>query len=231
MKIYSDGSGLEEITSLINGDLNIKGFTTNPSLMKALGVTDYVSYCKEFISLCEGLPVSFEVFADDFDEMRRQARIINGWGDNVYVKIPITNTLGESSLSLIADLQEEGIKVNITAVFTKDQIDRIHAVLNCQTPSVISVFAGRIADTGTTPTSNVKYAVHRFRNNPNAEVLWASCREIYNVYQAERLGCDIVTVQNSLLKKLSLRGKDLEQFSIDTVKMFRNDATNSGYEL
>ncbi len=230
MKIYSDGSGLDEIEALIEC-LNIEGFTTNPSLMKALGVKDYVGYCKDFLQLCQGLPVSFEVFADDFSDMKRQARLINEWGDNVYVKIPITNTLGESSLPLIQELQEEGIKVNITAVFTKDQIDRIFSVLNCQTPSVVSVFAGRIADTGVSPTSNVKYAVHRFRNNPNAEVLWASCREVYNVYQAERLGCDIVTVQNSLLKKLALREKDLEEFSVETVKMFRNDAMKSGYEL
>jgi len=230
MKIYSDGSSLSEIENLIN-ELNIDGFTTNPSLMKKLGVKDYVGYCKEFISLINGRPVSFEVFANDLDEMKRQAKIINNWGTNVYIKVPITNTLGESCLPLVKDLQESGIKVNITAVFTKDQIDDIFDTLVDEIPSIVSIFAGRIADTGVSPITNVKYAVQRFRNNDKVEVLWASCREIYNIHQAEKSGCHIITIQNSLLKKMNLKGKDLNQFSIETVKMFREDAVQSGYKL
>ena len=230
MKIYSDGSSLSEIKNLIN-ELNIDGFTTNPSLMKRLHVKDYVEYCKEFVRLAGDKPVSFEVFADDFDEMKEQAKRINNWGTKVYVKIPIVNTLGESSLPLIEDLQKLEIKINITAVFTKDQIDDIFSVLNGEISSIVSIFAGRIADTGISPITNVKYAVQRFRNNDKVEILWASCREVYNVYQAEKIGCHIITVQNSLLKKVNLMGKDLNQFSIETVKMFREDAIKSGYKL
>ncbi len=230
IKIFSDGSRIEEIDHIIS-EFSVTGFTTNPTLMRNLSVTDYTGYCKNFLKLSGQLPVSFEVFADEFSEMKRQAMIIRDWGENVYVKIPVTNTRGDSCLSLIKELQEEGIKVNITAVFTKDQIDKIYETLDVKTPSVISIFAGRIADTGISPISTVKYGVNRFRNNSAAEVLWASCREIYNVYQAERSGCDIVTVQNSLLKKLSLSNKDLDQFSLETVKMFREDAIKSGYIL
>ena len=230
MKIYSDGSGLNEIENLIN-ELNIDGFTTNPSLMKKLGVKNYVEYCKEFIRLAGARPVSFEVFANDFDEMRRQAKKINNWGANVYVKVPITNTLGDSCLPLVKNLQELGIKINITAVFTKDQIDDIFDTLVDGPPSIVSIFAGRIADTGVSPITNVEYAVQRFRNNDKVEILWASCREIYNINQAEKAGCHIITIQNSLLKKINLKGKDLNQFSIETVKMFREDAIKSGYTL
>lgn len=230
IKIFADGAVLEDVPKMLARP-NVKGFTTNPTLMAKAGVTDYEGFAKKFLAAVNGLPVSLEVFADDLANMTRQARILAGWGDNVFVKIPITTTSGQSTREAIAQLSKEGVKLNVTAVFTKAQIDGLLSCLAPNVPSIISVFAGRIADAGVDPQPIVKYSVDATKNLPAVETLWASCREIFNVVQAAESGCHIITVPNDMLKKLDMFGKPLEEISLDTVKMFFNDATSSGFQL
>lgn len=225
IKIFADTSVIEEIRELDKNPL-VRGFTTNPTLMRKAGITDYEKFCKEVLSITNK-PVSFEVFADEFEEMESQARIISSWGKNVYVKIPVMNTQGRSSIQLINKLLSDKIKVNITAVFKASQLSGLG---DTGTPHIISVFAGRIADTGVNPNSTI-YDV-KIRAYGSAEVLWASPREVLNIYQAEQEGADIITCTPDLIKKYQeLKGKDLLEFSLDTVKMFFNDAQSSNYKL
>lgn len=225
IKIYADGADLAQMFEQAQ-DPGISGFTTNPSLMKKSGVTDYEGFAKEALSVITK-PISFEVFADDFNEMERQARLISSWGENVYVKIPITNTRGESSIPLIERLSKDGVKVNVTAVFTVAQVIDVAKVLIG--PAILSIFCGRIADTGRNPSTFCHLAATFC--GTNVEVLWASTRELLNIKQAEECGCDIITVPNDLLKKMNLIGKDLTEYSLETVKMFRDDAKASGFSL
>ncbi len=227
VKLYADGAHLEQMISL-NSDARISGFTTNPSLMKSSGVTDYEMFARDVLWKIRAKPVSFEVFADEFGEMERQARIIAGWSDNVYVKIPITNTRGESSIPLIERLSKEGVKVNVTAVFTAAQAIDAGRVLT-GAPAIISIFAGRIADAGRDPTGLCRPL--KYQRGINVELLWASTRELINIQQAQDCGCDIITVPNELLAKLHLIGKDLTEYSLETVKMFYDDAKASGFSL
>lgn len=230
IKIYADGADLETADQLIES-YNVKGFTTNPTLMRKAKVVNYEEFARKILSNLKDYPISFEVFEDDIEGMRRQARLINNWGNNVYVKIPITNTEGVSMRGLIRDLNSEGIKVNTTAVFTREQIDNLEDCFDTGIPAIVSVFSGRIADAGQDPTLNIAYAVDRFREKPNVEILWASTREIYNVIQAINAGAHIITIPYSLLPKLRDIGKDLTEFSRETVIMFREDALKSGYTL
>lgn len=233
MKIFADGSNYEEILSLYeNRSVNkVAGFTTNPSLMKKDGVKNYLDFARNLLSVVKDVPVSFEVISDDFDEMERQAKILSNLGDNVFVKIPIVNSLGLPSYKTIKNLSENDIKLNITAVFTKKQVLNINKIIECcDTDHIISIFAGRIADTGRDPSEIVKYASRRCK--PNIQILWASTREVYNIYQAEKLGCDIITVTSDILEKYNkLRGYDLDQFCLDTVNMFNKDAISAGYTI
>jgi transaldolase len=209
----------------------IQGFTTNPTLMKKAGVQDYEAFARQVLAAITDLPVSFEVFSDDFVSMEREARIINSWGRNTNVKIPITNTLGESSIPLIRKLSAEGIVLNITAIMTTRQVSEVAAALSPQTSAIVSVFAGRIADTGVDPMPIMREAVATLRARPKAELLWASPREVLNLYQAADCGCHIITATPDLLKKRELENKDLNQYSLETVKMFYNDAKAVGYRL
>jgi transaldolase len=226
MKIYADGSDINEMLKVVD---DVDGFTTNPTLMRKAGVKDYEAFVQEVVSKIE-LPVSFEVFADDFGEMERQARKLAAYADNIYVKIPVSNTKGEPSYDLINTLAEDGIKQNVTAIFTLSQIDNVIKALGSATPSIISIFAGRIADTGVDPVLTMQYALDRAL--PNQQILWASCREIFNIYEAEAIGCHIITVPPDMISKASaLALKDLSLFSRETVQMFYDDATASGYIL
>lgn len=226
MKIYADGSDPDEMVAAIE---TVSGFTTNPTLMRKAGITDYESFAKDVISKIPSLPISFEVFADDLDGMESQAQKLASFGDNVYVKIPVTNTKGISTAPLISRLSGQGIKINVTAVFTCQQIDIICEALQYQTPAILSIFAGRIADTGRDPKEYIRYGLHKAPQN--VEVLWASCREVYNIVEAADVGCHIITVPNSILAKLKLTNKDLTEYSLETVKMFYNDAVRSGFTL
>lgn len=230
IQMYADGADLTGIGTLRENPL-VKGFTTNPTLMKAAGIKDYLSFAKEAIKIVHPFPISLEVFADDFDEMERQAVLLNNLGENVYVKIPITNTQQKSTSKLVEKLSKLGIKLNVTAIFTKKQIDGVLKVLDPRVPAIVSIFAGRIADAGINPTEIMKYAITAADSNPNAFVLWASPREIYNLVEAENIGCDIITMTPDLWKKMSNLGKDLSQFSLETVQMFYNDAQASGFKL
>ncbi len=230
VKIFADGAEKVAMVALAKNPL-IKGFTTNPTLMRKGGVSDYAHFAKEIISAIANKPISFEVFSDDFSEMERQARLIAPWGKNVYVKIPITNTKGESSLPLVKRLVESGIKVNVTAILTLSQVKATAKALSDATPSVVSVFAGRIADTGRNPVPIMKDAKKLLAKNKKAELLWASTREVYNIVQAEEVGCHIITVPNDILKKLDKWGYALEKLSLDTVKMFYDDGKQAGYRL
>ena len=232
IKIYADGPEISKIKEIIH-DYNVSGFTTNPTLIRKLNVSNYKNFCFNFLKVSSPLPTSIEVIADEFYEMERQARIISLWGKNVYVKIPITNTRQISSASLISRLLSDRININITAVFTKSQIDEIYdRIKDIRNVScVVSIFAGRIADTGVDPESIVRYAVGKFSSHKNIEILWASCREALNIYQAESYGCDIITAQIPIIVKTKLEGKNLSDFSLDTVKMFYSDALNSQFEL
>ncbi len=223
VKIYADGANLDEMKSLAP---KVDGFTTNPSLMRKAGVTDYLAFCRAAAAL--GKPISFEVFADEFAEMKRQARLLAALGSNVYVKIPITNTRGESSAGLITQLSAQGIKVNVTAVFTMNQVQTVEGALT-STPAIISIFSGRIADTGIDPKVACRFARKICR--PETEVLWASTRELINIKQAEACGCDIITVPNDILRKMPLFAKDLAEYSLETVRMFHDDAKASGFTL
>lgn len=228
--IYADGADLNNIKTLNQLD-HIKGFTTNPTLMKKSGVTNYESFAKEFLNIVKEKPISFEVFADDLNEMYSQAIKINEWGKNVYVKIPITNTKSHSCVELIKELNQKRIKCNVTAVFTYDQIKEIIEDKTLEEDLIISVFAGRIADTGLDPIPLMKYFSEKMNSKSNFKLLWASPREILNIFHAETSGCDIITVPHDLLDKLHLIGKNLDDFSLDTVNMFYKDALNSKFSI
>jgi transaldolase len=230
VKIYADGADLESIRALSRNPL-IKGWTTNPTLMKQASVTDYERFAREMLEIVEGKPTSFEVFSDDFDEMEKQALQISAWGTNVFAKIPVTNTRGEASADLIKQLASAGVRVNVTAVFTLTQVDWILDALVDGPPSYVSIFAGRIADAGIDPIPTMRDALVRLRQVPGTELIWASPRELLNVVQADEIGCDVITVTHDLLKKLPTLGKDLGDFSLDTVKMFRDDAIAAGYSI
>jgi transaldolase len=209
----------------------IRGFTTNPTLMRKAGVADYESFGKSLASAIPERPFSFEVLSDDFDEMEQQALQIAAWGDNVYVKIPITDTRGRSSAPLVKRLAEQGVKVNVTALMTLDQVDAVVPSLRHGAPSCISIFAGRIADAGIDPLPILCSAIERIRAYPQIELIWASPRELFNIVQADAIGCHIITVTHDLLKKLPLLGRDLTEYSLDTVKMFFNDARAANFAL
>lgn len=230
IKLFADGADLSSIKKMAENPL-IKGFTTNPSLMRKVGVTDYKAFALEALSLVGDRSISFEVFSDDLEEMEEQARIIASWGKNVYVKIPVTNTSGTLTTSIIKRLSRDGIKLNVTAILTLDQVEDVADCLDDDTPAIISVFAGRIADTGRDPKPHMAKARHALRNKPQAELLWASPREVLNIFEANDVGCHIITATPEILSKLSLTGKSLAEFSLDTVKMFYEDAKAAGYRI
>jgi transaldolase len=229
-RIFADGADLDGILALAE-DPDIAGFTTNPTLMWKAGLTDYADFAQRLLERITSHPISFEVFADDADEMRRQARLIASWGDNVYVKIPITTTAGESMAPLVRELSEDGVQVNVTAMFTTAQVELITAAVKDGAPSYQSVFAGRIADAGVDPVPIMANAVEVMKQAPKSELIWASPREILNVVQANQVGCHIITITHDLLKKLPLLGHDLDQYSLETVQMFHRDAITAGFTL
>jgi len=230
VKIFADGANLKEMAAWARCP-EIRGFTTNPTLMRQAGVSDYEAFARDALRAIPDRPMSFEVFSDDFDDMERQARRIASWGENVYVKIPITNTEAQPSKPLVYRLSHSGVKVNVTAVLSLRQVLEAADALNGGAPSAISVFAGRIADTGRDPVPLMREALAIVKDVPSIEVIWASPREVLNVYQADDIGCHIVTATSGILAKLGLAGKDLDEFSLDTVRMFRTDAIGAGYEL
>jgi transaldolase len=231
VKIFADGADKAGMLQL-NANPLIKGMTTNPTLMRKVGVTDFEAFARDILQYITEKPLSLEVFSDEFAEMKRQALKINGWAKNVYVKIPITNTRAESSLPLIRDLGNEGVKLNVTAILTLEQVEGVAQSLNPKTPAVVSVFAGRIADTGVDPVSIMVESKMILTDLPQAELLWASVREVLNIFQANDCGCDIVTVPHDILgKAIKMSGMDLGVLSLDTVKMFANDAKAAGFSL
>jgi transaldolase len=230
VKIFADGADLEGILDLAR-DPRIRGFTTNPTLMRLSGVDDYEGFAHKVLDHISDRPISFEVFSDEFDEMARQAHRIAAWSHNVFVKTPITNTRGESSAALIRQLSRDGIKLNVTAILSIRQVELVADALESCDGAIVSVFAGRIADTGRDPVPLMVHALEVLSRNPALELLWASPREILNVVQADSIGCHIITVTYDLLKKLPGLGRDLEDLSLDTVKMFRDDAVKAGFLL
>ena len=228
--LYADGADVRDMKAARESGI-VKGFTTNPTLMRKSGVSDYEAFARDALLAVSGLPISFEVFADDFAEMERQALKIAKWGEGVFVKIPITNTKGESAVPLIRRLAAADVKLNITAILTLQQVSDTVAALNPDVPAIVSVFAGRIADTGRDPVPLMKEAATIVARKPKAQLLWASPRELLNVIQADECGCHIITVTGDILKKLSMVGKPLEELSLDTVKMFYNDASAAGFKL
>jgi transaldolase len=229
-RIFADGADLDGILRLAT-DHRIDGFTTNPTLMWKAGLTDYAEFAKRLLERITRHPISFEVFADDAEEMRRQARIISSWAENVYVKIPVTTTRGESMAPLVRELSEDGVKVNVTALFTTAQVELIAAAVKEGASSYISVFAGRIADAGIDPLPIMSRSVEIMAEAPRAELIWASPREILNLIQADQAGCHIITMTHDLLKKLDCLGKSLERYSLETVQMFHGDAMAAGFTL
>jgi transaldolase len=230
IKLFADGADLDGMLEEYRKGV-VRGFTTNPTLMKKAGVKSYEEFAKNAIKAIPDLPISFEVFSDDLPGMEREARKISTWGDNVYIKIPVTNTKGESTGELIKKLSEDGLKLNITAILTLNQVKSVVNVLSKETPSIVSVFAGRIADTGVDPIPIMDEAAQILNSSPKSELLWASTREVLNLVQAENCGCHIITITNDILKKLPLIGKDLDELSLETVVMFYTDAKNARYEL
>lgn len=230
IKIFADGAEKASMLELAKNPL-IKGFTTNPTLMRKAGITDYAGFAKEILVEIKDRPISFEVFSDDFGEMERQARLIASWAPNIYVKIPITNTKKEPSYDLIKKLSSDGIKLNVTAVFSIAQVENTKKALRADVHAIVSVFAGRIADTGIDPIPLMKEAKAILADNPNFELLWASPRELLNIYHAEEAGSDIITVTPDVLKKAANIGLDLAEFSLQTVKMFYDDGQKVGYTL
>ena len=231
VKLFADGADQASMLSLYGNPL-IQGLTTNPTLMKKAGISDYESFAREILKTIKDKPISFEVFSDEFPEMRRQALKISAWQKNVYVKIPITNTRGESSLGVIRELAQEGVRLNITAILTLDQVRGVAEVLQPAVPSVVSVFAGRIADTGRDPDPQMRASRSLLGHLPEAELLWASVREVLNIFQADACGCQIVTVPHDILNKaIKMTGTDLGLLSLDTVKMFAQDAASAGFSL
>ena len=230
IKIFADGANKQDMLKM-NSKPFIKGLTTNPTLMKKEGITDYKSFCKDILNFIKEKPISFEVFSDDFNEMERQAKEIASWGDNVYVKIPITNTKGDTCYETVKKLSKQKVKLNITAIMTLEQVKEVVSVLEPNVPNYISIFAGRIADTGIDPEPVMAEAVKILKLLPASELIWASPRELLNIFQADRIGCQVITVTNSILNKLSLIGYDLDTYSLDTVKMFYSDAVDAGFKL
>lgn len=230
IKIFADGADKEGMLEMYKKPY-IKGFTTNPTLMRKAGVTDYEAFSRDIVQAIPDRPMSLEVFSDEFEEMEQQARKIASWGENVYVKIPVMNTKGKYSQDLVRSLAKAGVKVNVTAMMTLKQVKDMVDVLVGGPPAYVSVFAGRIADSARDPVPLMAEAVKLCAAAPNVELIWASPRELLNIFQADEIGCHVITVTNDILKKLSTVGKDLEEFSLDTVKMFRNDALASGYRL
>jgi len=230
IKVFADGADLEGILRLAD-DPSISGFTTNPTLMRKAGVDDYEGFARKVLDHVTDRPISFEVFSDDFDEMRRQAVRIGSWGSNVYVKIPVTNTKGESAEALVRELSAEGLRLNVTAILSLQQVSTVVRALETTPGAVVSVFAGRVADTGRDPVPLMSDALELTNTNSDVELLWASPREVLNVCQAEAIGCDIITVTHDLLAKLAGLGRELEDVSLDTVRMFHDDAASAGYLL
>ena len=230
IKIFADGADLAGMLDLYRQPY-IKGFTTNPTLMRKAGVADYRAFARDVLAAIPDRPISFEVFSDEFAEMERQAREIASWGSNVYVKIPVTNTRGESAGALVRRLSHDGVKLNVTALLPIEQVCEIAEALAGGAPACVSVFAGRVADTGVDPVPLMARAVEILRAVPTAELIWASPRELLNIFQADAIGCHIITVTHDILKKLPLVGRDLHDYSLDTVKMFHGDAEHAGYSL
>ncbi|GEA31165.1 transaldolase [Clostridium diolis] len=230
IKIFADGANLNEMLEVYKGGI-VKGFTTNPSLMKKAGIDDYKKFAKNVLEEIKDLPVSFEVFSDDFETMERESDVLSELGENVYVKIPIMNTKGESSIPLIKKLSEKGYHLNVTAIFTLDQVKDVVTSLNPEVKSIVSVFAGRIADAGTNPMKLMMTSSKLCKANKGVELLWASCRELYNIVEADECGCEIITVTNDILKKLPTMGKDLYEYSLETVRSFYKDASSLGFSI
>lgn len=230
VKIYADGADLGSMLEEYKKGI-VSGFTTNPSLMKAAGIKNYREFGKEVLKEIKDMPISFEVFGDDEETILKEARELFTWGENVYVKVPVVNTKGEFNGKIIKTLADENIKLNITAIFTINQVKDVLNVLSKDTPAIISIFAGRIADAGADQVRIMKEAVELAKVYPKVEILWASCRELYNIIEANNVGCQIITVQNSILKKINLFGKDLTEYSIETVKDFFKDANSLGFSI
>ncbi len=230
VKIFADGADLERILALYANPL-IKGFTTNPTLMRKAGISDYEAFAKQVLAKITDRPVSFEVFADDFPTMIAQGRRIASWGKNANVKIPVTNTKGEFAGPVLEALSKEGVILNVTAIMTPEQVEHVGACLRADVPAIISVFAGRVADTGRDPMPLMRECLARLADRPKAELLWASPRELLNIFQADEVGCHIITATSDVLAKLALVGKDLDGYSLETVKMFFNDAAGAGYSI
>jgi|TARA_B110000881_G_scaffold146126_1_gene129329 transaldolase len=230
IKIFADGADFESINKL-NTKNYIRGFTTNPSLMKKAGIKNYKEFALKILSKIKDKPISFEVFSDDLIEMEKQAMEIASWGKNVNVKIPVTNTKKESTTEIIERLSNQGIECNITAIFTVNQLKNIVQVLNKNTPAILSVFAGRIADTGIDPENIMAECVQASKSKPKSEILWASTRELVNIFQADKIGCQIITVPHEILSKIDSIGKNLDDYSLDTVKSFYKDAVAAGFKI
>ena len=230
VKIFADGADKSAMLEMYQKPF-IKGLTTNPTLMNKAGIRDYRAFCKDILLSIKDKPLSFEVFSDDFKEMERQALEIASWADNVYVKIPITNTKSKTCYALVKKLAKEKVKLNVTALMTLDQVSHVVESLDTSVSSYISIFAGRVADTGRDPLPMMTEALSLMKSNPLSELIWASPRELLNIFQADDIGCHVITVTNDILKKLSLVGYDLDKYSLDTVKMFYNDAVVAGFKL
>ena len=230
VKIFADGADKADMLAMY-GQPFIKGLTTNPTLMRKAGINNYKAFAKEILSEIKNKPISFEVFSDDFTEMEQQANEIASWGNNVYIKVPVTNTQQKPSYDLIQKLSTKEVKLNVTAIMTLTQVREVVNALNPHVPSYVSVFAGRIADTGHDPLPLMTAAIELLKIAPASELIWASPRELLNIFQADAIGCHIITVTNDILKKLSLVGRDLSDYSLDTVKMFYNDAVAAGFKL
>ncbi|MEA2565636.1 MAG: transaldolase [Actinomycetota bacterium] len=230
IKIFADGADRAKMLELARNPW-VKGFTTNPTLMRNAGVSDYRGFARDILTAIPDRPVSFEVFSDDFAEMEAQARRIADWGENVYVKVPVSNTKGEPAIPLIRKLSKAGVKLNVTALMTLAQVRDVSGALASGPPAYISVFAGRVADTGKDPLPMMAAAVALLAADPQIELIWASPREVLNILQADQIGCHVITVTHDLLRKLSLIGKDLDEYSLDTVKMFYHDAVSAGFHL
>lgn len=230
VKLFADGADLTGMVDMASKEY-IQGLTTNPTLMKKVGITDYKGFALDVIAAIPRKPISFEVFSDDLDEMMRQGVEIAGWGSNVYVKIPITNTKGVSTESVVKFLVDRQVKVNVTALMTMDQVESVSRVLSADVPSYVSIFAGRIADTGRNPIPIMQAAISHVAPISSCEIIWASPRELLNVFQANEIDCHVITATNDILQKLVLVGHDLKQYSLETVQMFRNDAIAAGFQL
>lgn len=230
IKIYADGADLKSMLEEYKKGI-VSGFTTNPSLMKSAGIKNYRDFGKEVVKEIKDMPISFEVFGDDEETILKEARELYTWSENVYVKVPVINTKGEFNGNIIKTLADEKVKLNITAIFTYKQVRDVLSVLNKDTPAIISIFAGRIADAGVDPIGIMKEAIKLAEDYPKVEILWASCRELYSIIEANDIGCHIITVPNNILKKIDLFGKDLNEYSIETVNDFFNDGKSLGFSI